>query len=183
MHRPIFLPSGPSISWDDYERKLQRNLNLLNQPKLLSLTTDEPLTEANSLGSILDKYQEVLDVSCRMLCKFMRLFRACISTFKVIQYQRTLMSKFSDKETGLAFDLQIGSVGDQVWGYYSWLHHLPAHYMNTWEEMMVVEFLMLLTHLFHCEAGPLHTRYLALQAASNTADYQQANLTLEQRAR
>ena len=93
------------------------------------------------------------------------------------------MSKFSDADTGLAFDLQIGLVGDQVWGYYSRLQHLPAHFMNTWEEMMTMEFLVLPTHLFHLEDGPLQTRYLALRAASNVVDYKRMNLSLEECAR
>ena len=93
------------------------------------------------------------------------------------------MYKFSDANTGLAFDLQIGPVGDQIWGYYSRLQYLPAHFMNTWEEMMVTEFLMIPTHLFHPEDGPLQTRYLELRAASNAIDYKRMNLSLEERAR
>lgn len=92
------------------------------------------------------------------------------------------MSKFSDKDTGLAFDLQIGPVGDQVWGYYSRVQNLPKHFMITWEELMVTKFFMIPTHLFHPKAGPLQTRYVALQKASNTAHYKKDHLSLQQHA-
>ena len=136
---PCFCPVPRRYTWPEYEEKLRRNPNLLNYPKLSPPASYQPLTEENfleTLSSLYDKYHEVPDVSCRMLCKFVNLFTGCIETFKNIQYQRTQMSKFSDADRGLAFDLQIGPVGDQMWGYYSRLQHIPAHFMNTWEEMM-----------------------------------------------
>ena len=73
-------------------------------------------------------------------------------------------------------------MGDQIWGYYSRLQHLSAHFMNTWEEMMVTELLMIPTHLFHPKDKPLQTRYLELIAVSNAIDYKRMNLTLVERA-
>lgn len=48
---------------------------------------------------------------------------------------------------------------------------------------MIKKFLMIPTHLFHPEAGPLQTCYLELRTASNKANFKHANLSLEQRAR
>ena len=111
------------------------------------------------------------------------MFTVCIETFKDIQYQRTQMYKFSDADTDLAFDLQIGPVGDQIWGYYSRLQHLPIHFMNTWDEMMITEFFMIPTHLFHPKDGPLQTKYLKLRKVSNFIDYKRTHLLVEERAR
>ena len=36
-----------------------------------------------------------------------------------MQYQKTTLHKFLDKGTGLSFDLNIGLLGDQIWGYYT----------------------------------------------------------------
>ena len=52
--------------------------------------------------------------------------------------------------------------------------------MNTWDKMMVIEFLHIPTHLFRPLVGPLRTRYVNLRKASNTTDYNQQDLTLTQ---
>ena len=105
---PCFCPVQRRYIWPEYEEKLRRNPNLLNYPKLPSPASDQPLTEENfleTLSSLYAKYHELPDVSCRMLCKLINLFTVCIETFKDIQYQRTQMFKFSNTDTGLAFNL------------------------------------------------------------------------------
>ena len=65
---PYFCPVPRRYTWLEYEEKLKRNLNLLNYPKLPSPTSDQSLMEDNfleTLSSLYDKYNEVLDVSCR----------------------------------------------------------------------------------------------------------------------
>lgn len=105
---PCFCPVPRRYTWPTYKEKLRRNPNLLNYPKLPSQASNQSLTEENfleTLSSLYTKYYEVLDVSCRILCKFINLFTVCIETFKDIQYQRMQMYKFLDADTSLAFDL------------------------------------------------------------------------------
>lgn len=73
-----------------------------------------------------------------------------------------MLSRFSDKDTRLAFDLQIGHVEDQLWGYYAHLQNMESHYMNSWEEILATEFFYFPQSAFQPGARPLTLRYMAL---------------------
>ena len=83
--------------------------------------------------------------------------RRAFDTFKNIHYQRTLLYKFFDTKCGMAFDPEIGLVGKEIWGNYWRVQHLLAHFMNTWEGIMVTKFFHIPNHMFHPSVGPLHT--------------------------
>jgi len=86
-----------------------------------------------------------------------------------------------DKDTRLAFDLQIGPVGDQFWGYYATLQNMESHYMNSWEEMMAKEFFYFPNSIFTLGARPLSLRYMALRKANASADYKAIEQIEEQK--
>lgn len=132
---PCFFPVHRRYSWPKYEGKLKRNPNLLNFPKLPSLASDQSNIEENfieTLASILEKYVKVLDVSCKMLFKFMGIFRVCIDTLRTfnIKELKCPSSQMEIQGWNLIYT-KIGPLDDQLWGYYSRVHHLQAHYMKT----------------------------------------------------
>lgn len=183
---PVFCPTPRRYTWDDFECHQRRNPNLMNFPLMPPLPKGEIPNEENfvmMIDSLLEKYDSVPDPSIVLTCKFLSLFKDCIQGFAELQHQKIMLSQFNNIDMGLAFDLQIGPLGDQIWGYYAHLQHMEAHYMITWEEIMATEFIYFPNSVFKQGAGPISLRYMALRKANTSAVYKKLELTVDELAR
>lgn len=86
---PSFCPTARRYSWEEYRTIVQRNPNVVNFPTLPSPAIDEPFNETNfliTLDGILEKYKDVPNATCMLLCKFIKILSDCIKGFKELQH-------------------------------------------------------------------------------------------------
>ena len=82
---PTYFPIERRYSWIEFEKKLQRNPNLLNFSKVASPQSYLDVNEewmAELCETIINYYEGVLDFTIMMFCKFSRLIHTLLTYFQ-----------------------------------------------------------------------------------------------------
>ena len=141
---PTYCPTRRKYSWADFEKKLERNPNLLNFPKVASplsyLEINDEWME-KQCETVMRYYEGILDFTIVMFCKFLRLIHTLLICFEKEKKVDPYYYKYNLGDQELAWDLNLSPLPQQVHGLYERVRYLKSPYLIAFKEMMTIGFL------------------------------------------
>ena len=141
---PTYCPIECRYSWAKFEKKLERNPNLLNFPRVASPQSYLKINEewmAKQCKTIMRYYEGVPDFTIVMFCKFLQLIHTLLTCFEKEKKVDPYYYKYNLGDQELAWDLNLFPLPQQVHGLYKRVRYLRSPYIIAFEEMMTTRFL------------------------------------------
>ena len=140
---PTYCPTKCRYSWADFKKKLERNPNLLNFPRVASPQSYLEINKewmAEQCETVMRYYEGVPDFTIVMFCKFLRLIHTLLTCFEKEKKVDPYYYKYNLGDQELAWDLNLFSLPQQVHGLYERVRYLRSPYLIAFEEMMITGF-------------------------------------------
>ena len=164
---PTFCPVRRRRDWATFnriatgERQTWLNYPVLQAPPPKTQPTERYVV--STLRNVLQRMENLPDLSCMMLVKIARMLLMVITAFKELPKAGPHWTTYFEGPDGFAWNLQNAPSKEILMGIYGRCIYLPSHFLNTFEEAFYTGFFEVHTEIFSSTNQNPLSRYVAFR--------------------